>query len=829
MHHTGTFLTFTLVNCLVLLVGFPALANTAAQASEPVLSPTLGVSQVEGTIEVDGDLSDSGWRNAARATGFVEVNPGDNAPPAVESAAMMTYDESNLYIAFIAWDDPRQVRASMSDRDAIFRDDYFGVMLDTYADYAWGYEIFVNPLGMQGDLRLTSDGNEDPTLDLVFESEGIVTDSGYQVELAIPFASLRFPDKPEQTWRLNFWRDRQRENRNQYSWAAQDRDNACWVCQWGTLTGIKDVKPSSNLDILPNVVSYQSGAMSSSSVPDSPFDSQNPDAEFSINARYGLSTNSSVELTINPDFSQVESDAGQIDVNETFALYYSERRPFFQEGADLYRSFLRVIHTRTVNDPILAGKFTGQFGRYSLAFLTARDEHTPLIVPLRERSYTLGLEASTVNILRARRTLGRDSYVGLVVTDRRTDGDRRVDTLYDEIDDTLFERRIDTIDYTSGSGTAYGIDGRLRVSRNLSVSVMGLGSHTSEPNTPDSLDHLLGTDTTFDYDSKTVELDGESFSGFALYTQLNWGSRYWDWTLSYEEESPTFRADNGWITANDRRQLNFWTGLTFHPNRPWLVTWGPRMQLGRVYNHRAPVNIDPGTFDPGTRDEWWRPGIYLNLKGQTDLTLEYMASREWYRGQLYTGISRVFLNLNTRPSGAVELSGYYEYGHKVVRFLPRKGLLTNLSLYASLKPTQRLRIDQEFDYQRMNNRDNYMEAHPHEDRTIYSVAIYRTRISYQFTREWFLRLIIEYGDNDNVLQPNYLSVEPLLTYRINPFTLFYIGASWGGRHFKEGYVFTRETQLSDGTISTRETDWNNATWRLERAQVFAKFQYLFRL
>jgi hypothetical protein len=825
MHHARTFLILTLVLCLIFLAGPPTLADAPTQTTEPVFSPSLHVSPIEGTIEVDGDLSDSGWRNAARATGFVEVNPGDNTVPAVQSAAMLTYDESNLYVAFIAWDDPTEVRASMSDRDAIFRDDYFGILLDTYGDYAWGYEIFVNPLGMQGDLRILGDGNEDGTLDLVFQSEGMVTDSGYQVELAIPFASLRFPDKPEQTWRLNLWRDRQRENRYQYAWAPQDRDNACWVCQWGTLTGIKNVKPSSNFDILPNIVSYQSGGMSNNSIPDSHFDSQNPDAELSVSARYGLSTNSSVEVTINPDFSQVESDAGQIDVNETFALYYPERRPFFQEGSDLYRSFMNVIHTRTVNDPILAGKFTGQFGRYSLAFLTARDEHTPLIVPLRERSYTLALESSTVNILRARRTFGQDSYVGVIVTDRRTDSDRRVDTLYDEIDDTLYERRIDTVDYSSGSGTTYGIDSRLRLNQNLSLQLMGVGSHTREVRG----DGLIRTDTTFDYDSRTVALDGESFNGHALTANVNWGSRYWDWTLSYQELSPTFRADNGWVTANDRRQLNYWTGVTFRPNQPWLVEWGPRMQLGRVYNHRAPVNLDPGTFDPGTRDEWWRPGIYLNLKGQTNLTLEYMASREWYQGQLYTGISRGFVNFSTRPSGSVDLQAYFEYGHKVVRFLPRKGILTNLSLYGGFKPTQRLRIDQDFYYQRMNNRDNYMEAHPDEDRTIYSVSIFRTRFSYQFTREWFLRLIVEYGDNNNAQDPNYLSVEPLLTYRINPFTLFYIGASWGGRHFDNGYTFARETELGDGTISTREFDWDNPTWRLERAQVFAKFQYLFRL
>jgi len=219
-------------------------AADSTSAVQPNFHPVLDVRPAGGAIEINGDLTDPGWANAAQATGFVEVNPGDNLSPAVQSAAWVTFTESHLYVAMIAWDDPGQVRASLSDRDAIFSDDYFGILFDTYGDFSWGYEIFVNPLGIQGDLRIMSNGNEDISLDLVFESRGIVTDSGYQVELAIPFASLRFPDKPEQTWRWNFWRDRQRDNRFRYSWTAQSRDNDCFVCQWGTLNGLKDVKPA---------------------------------------------------------------------------------------------------------------------------------------------------------------------------------------------------------------------------------------------------------------------------------------------------------------------------------------------------------------------------------------------------------------------------------------------------------------------------------------------------------------------------------------------------------------------------------------------------------
>ena len=186
-------------------------SDSRADAFEPQFQPEVAVSRAAGPIRIDGDLDDPGWRTAARATGFAEISPGDQTEPAVHSEAWITYDDANLYVALIARDDPEEVRVSVCDRDQIFRDDYFGVMLDTYGDQSWGYELFVNPLGIQGDLRMHSDGSEDISFDLVWDSRGRVTDDGYRVELAIPFASLRFPGAADQTWRINFWRDRQRD------------------------------------------------------------------------------------------------------------------------------------------------------------------------------------------------------------------------------------------------------------------------------------------------------------------------------------------------------------------------------------------------------------------------------------------------------------------------------------------------------------------------------------------------------------------------------------------------------------------------------------------
>ena len=148
---------------------------------KPVYKPTLEINKTTESIRIDGRLDDPGWQAAGVADNFAEVSPGDQVAPPVASSALITYDDDNLYIALIARDDPTTVRASLRDRDDIFQDDYFGIMIDTYGDASWGYEIFVNPLGIQGDLRMESSGNEDLSYDIIFESMGVVTDSGYQV------------------------------------------------------------------------------------------------------------------------------------------------------------------------------------------------------------------------------------------------------------------------------------------------------------------------------------------------------------------------------------------------------------------------------------------------------------------------------------------------------------------------------------------------------------------------------------------------------------------------------------------------------------------------
>ncbi len=757
-------------------VAFLCLMTTGMVAAQkdfrPSFLPTVNVSRLVGEIEIDGKLDDSGWRNAAVADGFTEHTPGDLLEPPVKTEARITYDDHNLYVAFIAWDDPAEVRVSMTDRDQIFKDDYVGLLLDTYGDHSWGYELFVNPIGIQGDLRMLSTGNEDLAFDIVWDSRGMVTDSGFQVEIAIPFSSLRFPDKTEQAWRLNFWRDRQRESRNRYSWAAISRDDPCFMCQWGTATGIQGVRPGSNLELIPNVIAHQSGASDTEAGPSSNFENQDPSAEFALNARYGLSSDASAEITINPDFSQVESDPGQIDVNTPFALFFEERRPFFQEGSDLYGSWIDAIHTRSINDPQEAVKLTGRFGRTSVAYILARDDHSPMILPSYDRSFTLLLDKSTVNIARTKRTLGENSFVGGLLTDRRFDD--------------------------GGAGTVFGVDGSLRMARNYKFNFQVLGSRTDEPIVSTGLDSL-----TFDNGKYTYDLDGEKFWGSAAYAAFERSARHWNFTLDYSDYSPTFRADNGFITRNNMRNVNLWTGLQFQPNTAMVKQWQVSVDLGHVWEfHSRPGEV---------KDQWVRPSLFIELPGQTQVNLEYLNSREVFRGQMFEGISVGECFIYSRFSEMMSLEALYSFGRTIWRTFQSTPVLGNsqqLGLYLAIKPTQRLVLSPDFHYAKMNYPDAYLQDHPGTPKKIYEGYILRSKLTYQFTREWFLRLVVQYDDFSNDL-----NVEPLLTYRLNPFTIFYVGATSRYQHWD----------------ANDYTDLSESRWDLTSRQYFAKFQYLFRL
>ena len=748
--------------------GFAAAESSLTSAApldfQPNWKPHLTIPRTSGPIEIDGRLDDAGWRGAARADNFAEVNPGDSVKPPVESEAWITYDDDNLYVALIAYDDPEDVRVSLRERDNIFSDDYFGVMLDTYGDLGWSYELFVNPIGVQGDLRMLSDGNEDMTFDIVWHSRGQVTDTGYHVEIAVPWSSLRFPDRDTQAWRLNFWRDQQRDVRRRYAWAAMDRDDDCFMCNFGSADGVSGIEARNRADIIVSALGVRSGSRVDGD-PALAFEYDDPTAKLSANVRYGLTTSSSAELTVNPDFSQIESDAGQIDVNEPFALFFPERRPFFQEGSDLYQTWIDAIYTRSINDPDGAAKFTGQFGKTSVLYLAGFDDQSPIIVPSEERSWAFLGDQSVNNIVRARRNYGEGSMFGALATNRTFTGD------------------------LDGSNTVFGFDGRHRLTPQLQIEYQALLSHTKEP-TDVGISDDIG-DATFDRGAHTFAFDGESFWGNAAYVSLERSGRTWNSDFDYWEYAPTFRTDNGFTTRNDSRRVELWEGVNFRPNRSALLAWGAGGDVGRIWNHQ-------GQF----KDEWVSPSMYFNFVKQINVNVDGVVSRERFRDIVFDGIRRLSLNIDTRPSEFIRGGVGVSRGRLIRRTFSETPVLGDAlsgEIYASIKPSSRLVIEPSWSYSRMR------EQEKDGGDTLFDGYILRTRASYQFTREFYARLVVEYNEFSDRLD-----VEPLLTYRVNPFTVFFLGAT-------NNYAYGADDASAD------------PTWSSMNRQFFAKFQYLLRM
>jgi hypothetical protein len=232
-------------------------ANPPTTPFAPNTTLQFDIPKLATAIRVDGRLDDPAWQHATRLSNFVEVDPGDNTPPAVNTVALLAYDDSHLYVGFHCYDsDPSAIRANITDRDRMFGDDWAGIMIDTFRDQQNAYEFFVNPRGIQGDLRRTIN-NEDSSYDTVWYSSGRITEDGWTAEFAIPFRSVRFPDADVQQWGIHLLRTRPRESRVQMSWAPLSRDENCLFCQAGVMGGIEGVNQGRNFEILPYALASQ--------------------------------------------------------------------------------------------------------------------------------------------------------------------------------------------------------------------------------------------------------------------------------------------------------------------------------------------------------------------------------------------------------------------------------------------------------------------------------------------------------------------------------------------------------------------------------------------
>lgn len=358
--------------------------------------------RIAGSASIDGVLDEAAWAGAAILTGFSQYQPIDGVDAADSTEVLVWYNERELYFGVRAFEPHGLVNATLADRDRIDTDDNVRILLDTFNDRRRALAFGVNPYGVQADGVWTEGSAEDLNPDFVFESRGRLTDWGYEVEIRIPFASLRYQPETEQTWGINIVRRVQHSGHHQ-TWTAARRDRASFLAQSGTLEQLRDMRRGPVLDINPVLTARADGARG----PDGwDYDAGTP--EPGANIRWGITSNLTMNGTINPDFSQVESDAGQLSFDPRQALFFAEKRPFFLEASENFATPNQLIYTRRIVDPVAAAKFTGKLSNTDVAFLTAVEDD--------------GLSASgdnaLFNVLRVRRDLGANSTLGIAYTDR---------------------------------------------------------------------------------------------------------------------------------------------------------------------------------------------------------------------------------------------------------------------------------------------------------------------------------------------------------------------------------------------------------------------------
>ena len=375
-------------------------------------TPTFTVPRVEADVAIDGALTEAAWQSAARLTDFHQYEPVDGRNAEERTEVLVFYSARAIHFGIIASTrNSSTIRATLADRDNIESDDRVTIYLDTFDDRRRAFMFGVNPLGVQADGVRTEGavsagsifgGSIDLNPDYLFDSKGQVTKAGYVVEVRIPFKSLRFPGSGPQRWGINIVRDIPSTGYRD-TWTDVRRASASFLAQSGTMQGIQNVIRGVVTEVQPFVTATIAGTNDATGR----FDREDVEPDAGANLRFGF-PQVSLDATINPDFSQVESDVGLVTVNERFSLFIPEKRPFFLEGIELFSTPNQLIYTRQIAEPLGGVKITGKLGRYSVAYLSALDE-------------TRGRDA-LFNIARARADFGGSSLLGASITDRRRGG-----------------------------------------------------------------------------------------------------------------------------------------------------------------------------------------------------------------------------------------------------------------------------------------------------------------------------------------------------------------------------------------------------------------------
>ncbi len=738
------YLTLPCLLCLTILSPLyadestPKTAPAALENDSPEKAP-IEIRRVDADITIDGRIDESAWDLAAPITSWWETRPGDNVEPKAQNVARLLYDANSLYAAFEFQDpDPSKIRAPYGDRDNVPQStDYGGLIIDANNDGKTAQMFLANASGIQYDAINSDVTGEDSAPDYFWDAAARRTPNGWTLEIRVPFSSLRYTVQGDpgdlQNWNILLYRNYPRDYRYQMFSSPLPRDSTCFICNARPLTGLRDLPSGSHWVAAPFITSRQD------SVPEgdlgSSLKSSDPDTEIGVDFKWIPNPNTVVDLTVNPDFSQIESDVAQISTNERFALFFPERRPFFLEGADLFQTPIRAVYTRTITAPEWGARVTGSSGKTAYTLLVAEDEGGgSVILPGANSSGFADQDySSTVAIGRIRRDVGERSFISLLLTDREIASEDG-----------------------GGYNRLFGPDFQWRPTENDWITGQFLWSQTKTPNRLDLSD----------------QWDGRELEGHALELWYWHDSRDEDWFFLYEDIHKDFRADNGFVSQVDYRRFFGEGGYTFWPEEGNF--------LRRI---RVSLLSEYATDQEGNLlNKFVMPAIGMDGRWNSFFRAEIIAD-EVRSGEKLFERTRFRWNVRFRPASAfTDFFFNGTLGDEIDFAGSRPGSGINLRTGFTLRPGNHLRLDFRAEHRRLDL-DGEITGRQ-EDQRLFTAEVARLRGVYTFNARMFLRLIGQWVETERdpalfadevAPRSGFFSGSALFAYKLNWQTVLFLG------------------------------------------------------
>jgi Domain of unknown function (DUF5916) len=757
--------------------------------------PFANIPRVTHAPKLEDFLENHPRERELAVTNFRQNIPGDGTPATEATTAYLSYDDKNLYVVFVCHDVPGQVRAHLSKREDLSQDDGVGIYLDTFHDRHRAYYFFSNPLGIQEDAIYTEGQGTDTSFDTLWYTEGRVTADGYVVWFAIPFKSLRFPNTPEQTWGVALQRIILRKDEYDY-WPYVTQRVEGLAQQFAPVTGLEHVSPGRNMQFIPygllagDRFLYQPSPVN----PATPPSYQNVfEHRAGLDAKFVVKDALTFDVTLNPDFSQVESDDPQVTVNQRFAVFFPEKRPFFIENAGFFQTPVNLFFSRRIANPQFGGRMTGKAGRWTLGALVIDDRQPGQGQPSGSPYNTRAVD----DVVRVAREFGKQSYIGVFASTR---------------------------DFADTNNRIVSLDARLKLSPNLVTDFQASHSWTRQDiNLPQLCQQFNIPPQNLPNPQNAASQQGNS-----LYADVSYTGRHFYLTSNYVDYSPGFCSELGFIPRVDIRQNNSSVSYLWRPRAHGFVDYGPTVAEVIDWDHSG--TLQDWQAAVGFQVEFTHQTTFQVSRGEQYELFANIPFRKHYTSVLFVSAPYKWLSLNTRFT-----TGTGENYFPAAPLAPFLGNLKRMNLGFTLRPYSRFRFDETYIYYRLGNRAGSTPPGFAPGEAIFNNHLMRSKLNYQFTRELSLRLILDYDatlantqlldlqtnlgsyDGGPVPPSRQFTTDILFTYLLHPGTALYVGYNNGFSNLNLDQTLSPPQVVYQRTLS-------NSTSQL----FFVKLSYLFR-